>query len=208
MKKTYIIDYGVGNLKSVFNAFAAVGYPAIICKDPSKLHKADRVVLPGVGAFGDGIRNINTVGWREVLEKEVIKKQKPFLGFCLGMQLLASWGFEHGKHEGLGWIKGSVQKLKIPKKSGLRIPHIGWNNVRYVKRDGLYKNMDKDLSFYFVHSYILIPDNKKIVSALCNYGSDFVASIEYNNISATQYHPEKSHSAGLSVIRNFISKYT
>jgi len=203
MKKIAIINYGVGNLQSVYNAFTMVGGIAKIVDSPKALKSFDMVVLPGVGAFGDGMNNLKTMGWVEVLEKEVKIKQKPFIGFCLGMQLLATVGYEHGSFKGLDWVSGSVDKIKSVDPT-IRIPHIGWNNVRFIKKDGIFSGLGDEQSFYFVHSYVFIPADEHVISGMCSHGIDFAASIETNNISATQFHPEKSHKVGLTVIKNFI----
>jgi len=207
MKKIAIVNYGVGNLQSVYNAFSAVGGTAKIIDSPKDIKAFDMIVLPGVGAFGDGMKNLTTMGWKEALEKEVQVKKKPFIGFCLGMQLLATTGYEHGVFQGLGWVAGTVDKM-VSNDSDVRIPHIGWNNVRFIKKNGIYNNIGDEQSFYFVHSYILNPTDKNVISGICSHGADFVASIEIDNISATQFHPEKSHKAGLTVIKNFIEKYS
>ncbi|MDD3905555.1 MAG: imidazole glycerol phosphate synthase subunit HisH [Candidatus Omnitrophica bacterium] len=199
-----IIDYGMGNLRSVVNAFNVLGHSPVIVKDPGDIRKADRIVLPGVGAFGDAMRNLRDAGWVEVMEEEVLGKEKPFLGICLGMQLLATFGTEHGKCSGLNWIPGKVIRLGEG-KPGLRVPHIGWNDVRVIKKEGLYAGLPDPQSFYFLHSYVLVPDDKDIVSGICDYEGDFVASIKLKNISAIQFHPEKSHKAGLKVLMNFLS---
>jgi len=198
-----IIDYGMGNLRSVANAFQALGYSAVITQNPEDLRKADRIVLPGVGAFGDAMSNLRSAGWVKVMEEEVLLKRKPFLGICLGIQLLATIGTEHGEHKGLNWIPGKVLRLSSANPN-LKIPHIGWNDVRFLKRNGLYAGLSDPQAFYFVHSYVLIPDDKSVISGLCNYENDFVASIEAGNIYAIQFHPEKSHKAGLKVLKNFL----
>lgn len=200
-----IIDYGMGNLRSVANAFAAVGGEAIISSVPSDLALAERIVLPGVGAFGDGMRNLRLNGWVEALEEEVRHKGKPFLGLCVGMQLLASEGTERGTHRGLNWIPGVVGRLKSD-GSEIRVPHIGWNEVRFSNKGGLYADLGESQSFYFVHSYVFNPVNPAVVSGVCSYGGEFAASIEYDNIYATQFHPEKSHKAGLTMLKSFLRK--
>jgi glutamine amidotransferase len=201
--KLAIIDYGMGNLRSVYNAFQAVGGEATVVDDPLLLKQAERIVLPGVGAFGDGMRNLRKRGFVEALEEEVRVKEKPFLGLCLGMQVLATTGTEHGSHAGLGWIAGTVERM-TSSGPGVRIPHIGWNDVRYVKRDGLYAGQGEVGTFYFVHSYILQPDDSSVISGLCRHGIEFAASVETGNIFATQCHPEKSQKCGLAALRNFL----
>ncbi len=200
-----IINYGMGNLRSVANAFGALGCPAEIVVDPEQLSRAERIVLPGVGAFGDGMHNLRQGGWIERLNEEVGEKRKPFLGICLGMQLLATTGLEHGTHEGLGWVPGVSRRIP-PDDASLRVPHIGWNDVRFCQKDGLFASMNEEQAFYFVHSYILAPDDPGVVTSVCSYGIDFPASIETENIFATQFHPEKSHRAGLAVLKNFVEQ--
>ena len=202
--KTVIIDYGMGNLRSVFNAFHQVGAHAVISSNPEDIRQAHKIVLPGVGAFGDAMKNLMEMGFLDVLNDEVRHKGKPFLGICLGMQLLATTGLEHGHCHGLGWIPGQVARIE-GEELGVRIPHIGWNDVRLSRRDGLYKGLADPQAFYFVHSYALIPDDPGVISGLCEYGDDFVASIEKENIYAVQFHPEKSHKIGLHVLKNFAS---
>ena len=196
-----IIDYGMGNLRSVFNAFEVLGIEASIADGPAGLREASGVVLPGVGAFGDGMRNLRERGFIEELEKQVVAGGKPFLGLCLGLQLLGTRGFEHGENAGLGWIPGTVDRLVVPDE--LRVPHIGWNDTRFVKPDALFDGLGAAAAFYFVHSFVLVPDDPAVVSGVCDYGVDFVASVRRDNICATQFHPEKSHKAGLAVLRNW-----
>ncbi len=200
-KRVSIIDYGMGNLKSIANALTAVGADVKVAVSPNDLGAAARIVLPGVGAFGDGMSSLKERGWMEALNEEVMIKKKTFLGVCLGMQLLASASTEHGEHEGFGWISGRVDKIS---SAGVRVPHIGWNDVRLVKREGLYSGIDDPQAFYFVHSYVFRPDDPSVVSGVCSYGTDFAASIEKENIYATQFHPEKSHKKGLAVLKNFL----
>ena len=200
-----IIDYGMGNLRSVTNAFASLGHEATIARHPDDLSRADKIVLPGVGAFGDGMFNLRSLGWVESLEREVREKGKPFLGICLGMQLLATTGMEHGTHAGLNWITGVSERV-ANRDSSLRVPHIGWNDTVFLKRDGLYADSGDAQAFYFVHSYVLVPEDRSIVSGVCSYGDEFAASVEVDNVWATQYHPEKSHKAGLAVLKNFAAQ--
>lgn len=199
-----IVDYGMGNLRSVVNAFAAIGCEAVVSNDPADTSGAQRIVLPGVGAFGDAMNNLRATGWLDALEENVRSKGKPFLGLCLGMQLLATIGTEHGTHAGLGWVSGAVERITND-DSSVRIPHIGWNDVEFTQINGLYSGLGKAQTFYFVHSYVLKPVESTVISGICNYGSSFAASIEIDNIFATQFHPEKSQKAGLAVLKNFIS---
>jgi imidazole glycerol-phosphate synthase subunit HisH len=204
MIRVGIIDYGMGNLTSVRNACAAIGADAEILARPQALSEVSHIVLPGVGAFGDGMRNIRDQGWREALEREVRGGGKPFLGICLGMQLLAAQGTEHGDHQGLGWIPGVV--LRLPDDGGtVRVPHIGWNDVVPVRHDANYADgFVAPGVFYFVHSYHLVPADASVVDGWCDYGTRFAASIACGNIRAVQFHPEKSQQAGLKVLRNFL----
>lgn len=204
MKKVAIVNYGIGNLQSVYNAFAVIGNPARVVNSPNELNAADMIVLPGVGAFGESMKNLVSMGWIDVLEEEVKGKKKPFLGLCLGLQLLATTSFEQGVFKGLNWIPGTVRRLQSDDPT-IKIPHIGWNDVQFRKKNSIYKNLGDSQTFYFVHSYIFIPKNKNMISGICNHGKDFAASIEVDNIFATQFHPEKSQIAGLTVIRNFLN---
>ena len=202
--KIAIIDYEMGNLRSVANAFDAIGYGASIVQNPNDLSQFSHIVLPGVGAFGDGMKNLRSSGWIDVLEREIIEKRKPFLGICLGMQLLATMGTEHGLYEGLNWISGTVKKIESNDPQ-IRVPHVGWNDVLFLKKSGLYKDLENSQAFYFVHSYVLdIKDKSSVVSGLTGHGIEFISSIEKDNIYATQFHPEKSQKIGLKVLENFI----
>lgn len=196
-----IIDYGMGNLRSVFNAFQVLGIEAGIADGPAGLREASGMVLPGVGAFGDGMRNLRERGFIEELEKQVVAGGKPFLGLCLGLQLLGTKGFEHGENAGLGWIPGVVDRLSVP--DALRVPHIGWNDTRFVKPDPLFAGLGAAAAFYFVHSFALVPEDPAVITGVCDYGVDFAASVRRDNICATQFHPEKSHKAGLALLRNW-----
>ena len=199
-----IVDYGMGNLKSVANAVEAVGHRAKIVARPEEGRHSSGIILPGVGAFGEGMNNLRRAGWIELLEDEVIRRGTWFLGLCLGMQLLATTSNEHGMHEGLNWISGSVERL--PASANIRLPHIGWNEVRFVKKHGLYSGLDECETFYFVHSFAFRPQDENAVSGVSSHGEEFAASIEKDNIYATQYHPEKSQKAGLCVLNNFLKK--
>ncbi len=199
-----IMDYGMGNLRSVANAIEALGRSARILAEPDEIATCARIILPGVGAFGDGMKNLRERGWIPALEDAVLGQGKPFIGLCLGMQLLATTGTEHGDCSGLNWIPGTVHRLEAPDAS-IRIPHIGWNEVEVVKRDGLYRDFAKSPVFYFVHSYALVPDAPEVVSAWCDHGVPFAASLESGNIFATQYHPEKSQKDGLHILQNFLA---
>jgi len=196
-----IVDYSMGNLRSVANALEAVGASPRITTRPDELSRADAIVLPGVGAFADGMRNLKQRGFVEELRTQVVERRKPVLGLCLGMQLLAERGTEHGTVEGLGFVPGDV--VRMP-SNGVRVPHIGWNDVRFTRTDGLYDGLGEAQDFYFVHSYTLDPADESLASGVCVHGDEFVASIEDGNVFGTQFHPEKSQSSGLTVLRNFM----
>jgi glutamine amidotransferase len=201
--KIGLIDYGMGNIQSVINGFEAVKAELKVVCGPDELSDVDAVVLPGVGAFGDGIKNLRARGFDSALREHVLEDGKPLLGICLGLQLLASSSSEHGKHEGLGWIPGEVQRLTNSGDSSIRIPHIGWNDVEVINDQGLYEGMSRAPIFYFVHSYAFRPEDQSVVSGYCCHGDEFAASVEHKNIMATQYHPEKSQKDGLKVLSNW-----
>lgn len=199
-----IIDYGMGNIRSLENAIEYVGYEPIITSDAEEILNSDKIILPGVGAFGDAMEAIRTNRLYEILHQEVIVNKKPMLGICLGLQLLAKTSNEHGNHEGFGWLDAHV--MNFDAEMGLNIPHIGWNDIHILNSDPLFhglKNSEKD--FYFVHSYYVGCNDSSDVLATCNYGIDFVAAIKKDNIVATQFHPEKSQDNGIQVLENFLN---
>ncbi|MFW5889441.1 MAG: imidazole glycerol phosphate synthase subunit HisH [Bacillota bacterium] len=198
-----IIDYGMGNIMSVYNAFNKMNCKVNIIKNPDALKKADKIILPGVGSFNKAMNKLEDGGWIKPLNKAVQLDKKKFLGICLGMQLLATKGYENGITKGLNWINGEVKRLKSS-NDNFRLPHVGWNNVEIKKRNGLYKGLKNNLDFYFINSYAFFPSNDKVVSGICDYKGQFVSSIELDNIFATQFHPEKSQKAGFQILRNFL----
>lgn len=198
-----IIDYGMGNVFSVKNALDVIGAEAIVSDKPGDLGEADKIILPGVGAFPDAMRNLKGLGFIEVLEKEVLKKKKPFLGICLGMQLLASRGEEGKLTDGLGWIDGHVKRFNVNEKK-FRVPHMGWNDVLPQKGNTLFKDVEPPI-FYFVHSYHLVPKDVSLAVATCDYGEKFVAAVQKDNIFGVQFHPEKSQRSGLKLMENFLN---
>jgi imidazole glycerol-phosphate synthase subunit HisH len=200
----HIVDYGMGNLRSVANAFEAVGARVTISGDPAALATAERIVLPGVGAFGEAMRRLRELRLVEALGEAVLVRKRPFLGICLGMQLVADRSFEHGEHAGLGWIAGEVVRIE-PSDSSLRVPHIGWNGVTMAADRVLGRDLPKDPTFYFVHSYQLVPSDEHDVAGRCDYGGPVVACIERGHIFGTQFHPEKSQRAGLQMLKSFAS---
>src|SRR3989338_6441228 len=189
-----IIDYGMGNLKSVSKALEAVGAQACVSADCEVLRQAERIVLPGVGAFSEGRRHLEQLGFIPVLADEVRKKKKPFLGICLGMQLLAQRSHELGIHRGLGWIDGEVILLDTG-DGRLKVPHVGWDDIFFYKYNPIFSGIKPSSSFYFVHSYHFDCKDKQAVIGTCEYGLNFAAAIQKENIFATQFHPEKSQEA-------------
>lgn len=201
-----LIDYGAGNLKSVANACAAIGADVMVTVDPDVIRKSSGIILPGVGAFAEGMDRLRAAGLIPVLTEEVIGKKKPYLGICLGLQFLAEKGFEHGEHEGFGWVKGVVKKIE-PNDPECKVPHMGWNSVEVKRPSDLFQGLQSDPVFYFVHSFALEvdPSEKDVVSGIAHHGGEIVASVQKGNIHAVQFHPEKSQNAGLMVLNNFCS---
>ncbi len=193
-----IVDYGRGNLRSVEKAFEKLGYKAMVSSHPEEIVSADKLVLPGVGAFGDCMENLKSYGLIESV-LEFIKSGKPFLGICLGLQLLFSESEEYGPVKGLNVIPGRV--VRFPK--GLKVPHMGWNTVEVVSNNPLFDGIDNNSFFYFVHSYYVVPNDRDVISAVTDYGVKFVSAIWKENIFATQFHPEKSQKVGLKFLDNF-----
>jgi glutamine amidotransferase len=194
----------MGNLRSVVNAFDALGETVCVTKNPQDLKKAAAIVLPGVGAFGKGMENLRRLNFIDTLNEQVIAKGKPYLGLCLGMQFLARESNEFGRHEGLGWLKGVVRKLH-PAKPGFKVPHMGWNNVEVRARAPLFEDMGDSPVFYFVHSLMLQMDKTEqaMISATCWHGETVTASVQQGNIYGVQFHPEKSQQDGLKLLENF-----
>lgn len=196
-----IIDYRAGNIKSVENAFNSIDQKTIVTNKENDIKNSSAIVIPGVGAFGYAIQSLRDLNLIDVLNEQILIKKKPYLGICLGLQFLADVGYENGRFAGLGWISGTVDKLKRLNENH-RIPHIGWNNVEIKLKDPLFEGIDDNTDFYFVHSYVLKCD-ENIVSSICIHGYRFVASIHKDNIFAVQFHPEKSQKAGLKLLKNF-----
>lgn len=197
-----VIDYDAGNIKSVEKALSALGEPVVITRDRDMIWKADRIILPGVGAFGDAMEKLHTYGLVDVI-KEVVKKNTPFLGICLGLQLLFESSEESPGVEGLGVLKGKI--VKIPNKEGLKVPQIGWNSLRFPKQGRLFQGIEEEAYVYFVHSYYLQAQEAEIVTATCEYAVHIHASVEQGNVFACQFHPEKSSDVGLRILRNFLA---
>jgi glutamine amidotransferase len=197
-----IVDYGMGNLLSVYNAFDILAIDVKICRHPEDLDDTAKIVLPGVGAFHDCLRNLKQTGFAEALNDAVFKRGKPILGICLGMQAMATRSFENGEHEGLRWFDADVVRLE-PGDPSLRIPQVGWNEVRFQPGHALFAGLPEAPDFYFVHSYYMKCHEPADVIATSDYGRPFTAAIGKNHIFGTQFHPEKSQDYGLKVLENF-----
>jgi len=200
-----IIDYGMGNLRSVQKGFEKVGFDAVVTSDPKVLLEAERVVLPGVGAFRDCMNNLEQGGFIDPILK-VIQDGKPFLGICLGLQLLFTESEEFGRHRGLNVIPGQV--LRFPEGmaeagEGLKVPHMGWNQLAIKRTPPAFEGVEQGTNVYFVHSYYVKPDDYAVVAATTSYGIEFCSAIWRDNIVATQFHPEKSQDKGLAILKNF-----
>jgi len=195
----------MGNLRSVQKAFEKVGCDAIITNEHKIIKSADNIVLPGVGAFRDGMKYLKELGLIDILNQEVITKKKPFLGVCLGMQLIANKSYENEETQGFGWIDAEVVKFNFEEQMRkLKVPHVGWNNVKFKNPNILYKDILDSSDFYFVHSYHF-KTNEDVVSSVTDYGVDFVSSVNKENIYAFQFHPEKSQTVGLKILENFVN---
>ncbi|MDE2217024.1 MAG: imidazole glycerol phosphate synthase subunit HisH [Planctomycetota bacterium] len=201
-----IVDYGMGNLRSVEKGFERFGFDVKVTDHPREVENADKLVLPGVGAFQDAMEGLRQRGLIEPL-KEWIQSGKPFLGICLGLQLLFSKSYEDGEHAGLGIIPGTVVRFEFSENEingRLKIPHMGWNQIIFQKKDNpILKNVSPNAYMYFVHSYYVCPEDESVIATETEYGVRFASMIWHKNIFATQFHPEKSQQYGLSIIKNF-----
>ncbi len=195
-----IIDYGMGNLGSVANALDYLGLEAEIVDNPRQLGVHDHLILPGVGSFGIAMRCLNNLGWTDALRQKV-SEGVPFLGICLGMQLIFDIGEENGTMAGLGLIPGRV--LPLSSAPSYCIPHMGWNGLSHTRRHPLFQGVKEHVDFYFVHSYQCVPTLQEDVLAWCDYGGEFVAAVGKNNVVGVQFHPEKSQDMGLKILENF-----
>ncbi len=198
-----IIDYDAGNIKSVEKALLSMGETPILTRDPEVILKADHIILPGVGSFGDAMENLTKYGLVNVIH-EAIERKIPFLGICLGLQLLFESSEETPGVAGLGILKGKI--VRIPEGSGLKIPHMGWNSLTVRDGASLFKGLEKEPYVYFVHSYYLQAEDSDIVAATAQYGVTIHASVEKENVFACQFHPEKSSKTGLAILKNFLEQ--
>ena len=196
-----MIDYDAGNIKSVEKALQKLGADVVITKDPQEILGADKVILPGVGSFGDAMNNLKKYGLDEVIH-QVVENGTPFLGICLGLQLLFERSDESPEAVGLGILKGEI--LRIPDAEGLKIPHMGWNSLHLQNNGRLFRGLKENDYVYFVHSYYLKAEDESIVKATTNYSVNIHASVEKDNVFACQFHPEKSSDVGLQILKNFV----
>ena len=201
MIKICILDYGSGNVKSVENLINYLNYDVIISNDEKDIVECTHLILPGVGSFEYAMKKINEKIPISILKNEVLVKEKKFMGICVGMQVLAEFGYENGKFKGLGFIEGSVKKLET---GDLSLPHIGWNNCDVQKEDEIFRDLNDIRDFYFLHSYAFELKNKQEILATTSYGSLFCSVLKKKNIYGIQFHPEKSQRAGMILIKNFI----
>lgn len=200
-----IVDYGAGNIWSVRSALNYLGYNSVVSCLPSEIENADVLLLPGVGSFRNAMLTLQNRKINEALLEAVSGRGRKILGICLGMQILAAHSSEDGETDGLGLISTKVERFDVDVKSGLKIPHIGFNKVLSEDQSILFNGIAPSSDFYFVHSYRLLPDRLPGFHGLCRYGKDFLAAYEYENIFATQFHPEKSQTNGLKLLKNFLN---
>jgi glutamine amidotransferase len=199
-----VIDYGVGNPGSVLNMLKKVGATAKLSSDPGEIRDSDRLILPGVGAFDEGLHALRERNLEDVLNEQVLEIGKPILGICLGMQMLTR-GSEEGRERGLGWIDAETRRFRFDGRSaGLRVPHMGWNWVKPRAIDSLFGGFSNPPRFYFVHSYHVVCEHPDDVLATCEYGGEFVCAVRSGNVFGTQFHPEKSHRFGMRLLENFL----
>lgn len=198
-KRVLIVDYGVGNHLSVAHALKRLGYSFVLSGDPKDIAEAEVFILPGVGAFQEAMKNLESRGIVEPLRKRVLEEGKPLLGICLGMQVLADSSSEGGEHKGLGFVPGRVERIA----GDVRVPHVGWEPLRVTKKEPLFVRLPQGAQVYFDHSYRFVADAGH-VAAVCEYGGETVAAVQKDNIFGVQFHPEKSHLAGLRLIKGFM----
>ena len=201
-----IVDYGMANLRSVQKAFERVGHRAEIISRPEQVERADKIVLPGVGAFQDAVATLRSTELASPIVRH-IEQGKPFLGICLGLQMLFDVGYEDGEHRGLGVLRGKCIRFDVDERLGLKVPHMGWNQLEMTgeRRAPIFRDLAESPSVYFVHGYHVVPDDPSVIATTTDYGRPFVSSIWRDNVMATQFHPEKSQRVGLKILENFAS---
>lgn len=199
-----IVDYGMGNVRSLSNAFEYLGEDVVVTDDSAVMDGADRIVLPGVGSFGDAMQAMRERGVIPMLNRQVHEFRKPLLGICLGMQLVAKESVEHGRHEGLGWMDARIERLAPA--APLKVPHVGWNSLDFPEQDWLFEGIrQKEANFYFVHSFHMVCANPQDRLATTDYGGDVTAVVRRDNIVVMQFHPEKSQDNGLRLLQNWVN---
>lgn len=197
-----IIDYDAGNVKSVEKAIGYLGYDCVLTRDPNVIASADKLILPGVGAFGDCMERLNSYGLTQLIRKLVLEERKPFLGICLGLQLMFESSEEAAGVEGLALLKGKIKR--IPDGENIKIPHMGWNSLSFPRESRLFRGIKEDAYVYFVHSFYLEAEDVSCVAATTEYSTTIHAAVEKDNIFGCQFHPEKSSEVGLAIIKNFL----
>jgi glutamine amidotransferase len=199
-----IIDYGMGNVRSLMNAFDFIGEEAVVTSDIGQIKEAERLVLPGVGAFGDAMAAIQESGLRNILDLQAMDEKKPVIGMCLGMQLFAKSSREHGFHAGLGWLDAEIVPLKV--SAPAKVPHVGWNSIKFAADDWFFKGIpEKQSDVYFVHSFHMLCHDPENLIATCEHGGTVTAAVRQGNLVATQFHPEKSQDNGLQLLQNWMA---
>lgn len=199
-----VVDYGMGNVRSLTNALEYFGCDVVVTDHPAVLEEADRIVLPGVGAFGDAMKAIRERGLEDVLTKQAMVVRKPILGICLGMQLFAQSSDEHGEHRGLAWLDAEIKRLTV--SHPLKVPHVGWNEIEFPDGDWLFREVRRnEANFYFVHSYHMVCNDASDVVATTDYGRPVTAVVRRGNLVASQFHPEKSQDNGLRLLQNWVA---
>lgn len=201
-----VIDYGVGNVGSIVNMIKRIGASALVTSDPNEIEGAAKLILPGVGAFDQGMRKLRERALIEPLNRAVLEKKTPILGICLGLQLFTK-GSEEGSETGLGWFEAMTKRFSFNEPQSLKVPHMGWNRLTPAKASPLFSNLSYDARFYFVHSFHIADARKDDVIATAQYGYEFAASLGRDHIAGVQFHPEKSHKYGMHLLRNFVERY-
>lgn len=197
-----IVDYRMGNVGSIANMCKKIGVPAVISSRPEDIERAERLILPGVGAFDEGMQNLHASGLLPLLQRRVVEEGTPVLGICLGMQLMTR-SSEEGSAAGLGWVPAKTVRFRAPENPSLKVPHMGWNHARVIRANSLFDGLEEDARFYFVHSYHVVCDDPAEVLATTSYGVEFPSAFGAGNVFGVQFHPEKSHRFGMRLLSNF-----